>query len=419
MLFGQPTTLTRICNRRFYRVLAACFDALALLAAWLLTIEARLMMNPYMEHQLAREDLRRLATPLAGVMILWALIAMWVGLYRRSGDSWIGGSLLRALESDLLFGTLAIVFTFFSRGFGADLFSRSFVLLFVPVSFVMLLVARYALLLAASTVEMKWPSMDRVAVAGDGPHAQWVINRIRASDDPVALVGLILPASHLPANQALEAVEGGVKVLGKTTRLAELINQERIDRLIIANGCLSPSEFEECTRISRSMSVIADHELGPAGGLRLSVAVKYGMTIVEMRPAEFTRIQLLVKRVFDVVVSSAMLVLFSPLLGAVAILIKLTSPGPVLYHSIRVGKGGRHFGFLKFRSMCTNADVVLLALERAGLVQFQHRDFNLVGYQRYGQARGQQVELARRGEFCGSGAHARLRTHWRCGGGLL
>ena len=107
MLFGQPTTLTRICNRRFYRVLAVCFDALALIAAWLLTIEVRLLMNPYMEHQLAREDLRRLATPLAGVMILWALTSAWLGLYRRSGGSWLGGSLLRALESDLLFGTLA------------------------------------------------------------------------------------------------------------------------------------------------------------------------------------------------------------------------------------------------------------------------------------------------------------------------
>src|SRR5260370_15293595 len=275
MLFGQPTTLTRICDRRSYRLLDVCLHALALIAAWYLTIEVRLLLHPLMQHQLAREDLRRLATPLAGVMILWALTSAWLGLYRRSTRSWIGGSLLRALESDLLFGALAIVFTFFSRGIGTDSFSRSFVLLFAPVSFVMLLVARYALLLAASTVEKQWPSVDRIAVAGNGPHARCVINRIRASEDPVALVGLILPE-----NRALEAVEAGVRVLGKTTRLAELINQERLDRLIIANGCLTPSEFQECTRVSQSMGVIADHELGSAAGdLRFSITVNAGIAL--------------------------------------------------------------------------------------------------------------------------------------------
>src|SRR5260370_28684890 len=120
MLFGQPTTLTRICDRRSYRLLDVCLHALALIAAWYLTIEVRLLLNPFMQHQLAREDLRRLATPLAGVMILWALTSAWLGLYRRSTRSWIGGSLLRALESDLLFGALAIVFTFFSRGIGTE-----------------------------------------------------------------------------------------------------------------------------------------------------------------------------------------------------------------------------------------------------------------------------------------------------------
>src|SRR5260370_40346932 len=110
MLFGQPTTLTRICDRRSYRLLAVCFDALALIAAWYLTIEVRLLLNPFMQHQLAREDLRRLATPLAGVMILWALTSAWLVLYLRSTCSWIGGIMFPPLNSAVLFCALAIVF---------------------------------------------------------------------------------------------------------------------------------------------------------------------------------------------------------------------------------------------------------------------------------------------------------------------
>jgi exopolysaccharide biosynthesis polyprenyl glycosylphosphotransferase len=64
---------------------------------------------------------------------------------------------------------------------------------------------------------------------------------------------------------------------------------------------------------------------------------------------------LFIKRALDVLASSTALMLFSPLLIAVAILIKLESAGPVLYVSERVGKKGRTFRFYKFRTMVADA----------------------------------------------------------------
>jgi len=66
--------------------------------------------------------------------------------------------------------------------------------------------------------------------------------------------------------------------------------------------------------------------------------------------------QLLAKRVVDVAVSSAMLLVLSPLLLAVALIIKFTSPGPVLFVQERVGMNKRKFKLLKFRSMVVNAE---------------------------------------------------------------
>ncbi|HEX2922959.1 MAG TPA: sugar transferase [Chloroflexota bacterium] len=63
------------------------------------------------------------------------------------------------------------------------------------------------------------------------------------------------------------------------------------------------------------------------------------------------------KRAADVVLSAAALLVLSPVLLALAILIKLDSPGPVLFRQTRVGKDGKPFTFLKFRSMRPNADV--------------------------------------------------------------
>lgn len=62
------------------------------------------------------------------------------------------------------------------------------------------------------------------------------------------------------------------------------------------------------------------------------------------------------KRAFDVVSAGAALVLLAPLFGVIALLIKRDSPGPVFFRQTRVGRGGRPFQFLKFRSMAVNND---------------------------------------------------------------
>jgi sugar transferase (PEP-CTERM system associated) len=63
-----------------------------------------------------------------------------------------------------------------------------------------------------------------------------------------------------------------------------------------------------------------------------------------------------VKRLFDLVVSAALLAVCLPIMALAALFIKLESPGPVLYRQERVGQGCRNFTILKFRSMCVDAE---------------------------------------------------------------
>ncbi|WP_298981878.1 sugar transferase [Caldilinea sp.] len=62
------------------------------------------------------------------------------------------------------------------------------------------------------------------------------------------------------------------------------------------------------------------------------------------------------QRFLDIIIAGIGLVALSPLLLAVSIWVKLDSPGPILYRAARVGRGGKHFKLLKFRSMVVNAD---------------------------------------------------------------
>jgi exopolysaccharide biosynthesis polyprenyl glycosylphosphotransferase len=82
-----------------------------------------------------------------------------------------------------------------------------------------------------------------------------------------------------------------------------------------------------------------------------------------LRPPVFDGVQFAAKRTFDLTLSSIALVFLSPVLAAIALAVKLSSPGPVIYRSIRPGMGGKPFHCFKFRTMREHAEQVQLDLE--------------------------------------------------------
>jgi exopolysaccharide biosynthesis polyprenyl glycosylphosphotransferase len=78
--------------------------------------------------------------------------------------------------------------------------------------------------------------------------------------------------------------------------------------------------------------------------------------LFELKPPVFEGVDFAVKRAFDLVGAGLLLLAFSPFLALIALAIKLTSRGPVLFRSVRPGIGGRAFGCLKFRTMVEGAE---------------------------------------------------------------
>ena len=81
-----------------------------------------------------------------------------------------------------------------------------------------------------------------------------------------------------------------------------------------------------------------------------------GMPLIGLPRPRLSRSSMLLKRALDVAVSALGLVLLSPLLIAIAVLIKLDSPGPVLFRQLRMGQGERKFTIYKFRTMVQDAE---------------------------------------------------------------
>jgi exopolysaccharide biosynthesis polyprenyl glycosylphosphotransferase len=337
-------------DRRRHHILELVFGLVALLAAFHLTTMLRVLLNPVAVRQFTTEQAHLSAPPLEMILVLWTVVMIRFKLYRSSQPVRLWDSISRVTESTVAVAIVTILITFFSREFGVGT-SRSFVILLIPVSWVLLAISRALSLAIAVRSENYWPPPLRVALLGDTQIASKMLGNLGPSHINKCIRGLIVPFDHKAE------VLAPIPVLGTTSQLAELINREQLDQVIVLNGSVSGRELETCNQIFKRMGVTVGYAVEfshePA---RLTLTTQYGMPLVEMVPMRFTRTQEAVKRAFDVVLAALLLVFLAPLMLAIAILVKVTSKGPIFYNSFRVGKGGRYFKFLKFRSMYTNAD---------------------------------------------------------------
>ena len=194
-------------------------------------------------------------------------------------------------------------------------------------------------------IESRWPTPERIAVVGSGPEATRVIEILQRYSEPsMAVVGTV--------GLAADSDSRAHGLLGTTNRLAEIVNRERVDRLIVVDGCLSERELRHCRETANRMGLVVSHVMaGVTPNVRVSLAEIGMLCLVDLRPVTITRNQERIKRILDLSCGVATLLVLTPLMLAIALAVKLTSEGPVLFVAPRVGRGGRYFYFYKFRSM--------------------------------------------------------------------
>jgi exopolysaccharide biosynthesis polyprenyl glycosylphosphotransferase len=197
---------------------------------------------------------------------------------------------------------------------------------------------------------------DRVLIVGLGEVARMIVHKIRSRPSAdFEVVGAV--ALKKSGAQATDAIEG-VPVLGSAENLPGLIALHRIDEIIIALPEVSHQEtlaiIGLCDRGSTRIRIFPDTFLFIAG--QVSIEELGGLPLLSLRDVAMRGWRLSVKRLFDIAVSLAGLLLLSPTFLLVAILIKLESHGPVFYTQERMGLDGKPFNMLKFRSMREDAE---------------------------------------------------------------
>ena len=151
---------------------------------------------------------------------------------------------------------------------------------------------------------------------------------------------------------------GELRMLGGPDALPDIVRRFDIERVIVAFSTEREEETLNVVRTLKTLDVQVDivPRLFEAVGPRVGIHAVEGMPLVGLPPAKPSQSSLFVKRVLDLVLASAVLVVTAPLFAYVAWRIKRDSPGPVFFRQERLGMSMEPFTLLKFRTMRDGID---------------------------------------------------------------
>jgi Undecaprenyl-phosphate glucose phosphotransferase len=282
------------------------------------------------------------------VISLVSLQAM--GLYRSARTQKLSHETIKLTQGITLAIFIVGVVVFFYRGYSL---SRGVIAYFWVISILGLSSFRICVRLVLRYLRAKGFNLRYILIVGAGPSGLELARNIEKHTH----LGLVVEG-FLDDEISEEEPLPGLPLLGKIDELPRVIEEHTVDQVYIALPRHADQDLERIFEYLNDqvvdIRIVPDFSQFVA--LNASAEEFEGMPIINLTERPLHGWKRLTKRVFDVLLSIIALVIFSPLLGIIALLVKLTSHGPVLYIQERIGYDGRKFRMYKFRSMKEDAE---------------------------------------------------------------
>ena len=197
--------------------------------------------------------------------------------------------------------------------------------------------------------------LRQVLVVGSFGAAQQLSERIqREPDAGMKVIGLCLPSSQLP-----RPVVAGIPVLGSLQQAPEVVRARGCDAVAVTSD--DATRYNYLRQLAWSLEgadveLLVDPGLVEVAGPRMHIRPLMGFPLLHVEEPHFTGWRRVVKRVNDLALTAAGLLIISPLMLGIAAVIKLQDGGPVIFRQPRIGRDGKPFTMLKFRSMVVDAE---------------------------------------------------------------
>ena len=189
----------------------------------------------------------------------------------------------------------------------------------------------------------------RAVLVGTGQHIEAVAHALANSADPISVIGFVSlqPRPH-----------NGLLALGALEDIGRVVADHRIDEVIIADPDFPQPQAVELVDQCHQRGVVV--RVAPSTMEILSHRAEFvpgqSVPLFELKPPVFEGVDYALKRSFDLVGGFLLLLVLSPLMATIALAVRLTSRGAVVYRSVRPGIGGQPFECMKFRTMYRDAD---------------------------------------------------------------
>jgi exopolysaccharide biosynthesis polyprenyl glycosylphosphotransferase len=264
--------------------------------------------------------------------------------------------------SFVLFGAIAIVAFLFQ----IDV-ARGFLLISLPLGILFLFFERWLWRQWLMVRRAQGQYAARVLLVGSEDSVAQVARELKRSwSAGYAVVGCCVPSGRIAAT-----IEGtDIPIMGSVNAIDRALKVTQADTVVVTStDDLPPDKVKQ---ISWSLEAGRQHlvlapSIADIAGPRIHTRPVSGLPLIHVETPRFSKGQRVAKRATDLVLSAVGIVMLSPLLLALAITVKLSSPGEVLFRQTRVGYVGTTFRMLKFRSMVQNAEALLPKLQ-------EHRD---------------------------------------------
>ncbi|WP_434811370.1 sugar transferase [Microbacterium sp. bgisy189] len=255
-----------------------------------------------------------------------------------------------AQATGMSFGLLAIAFIAFEWD-GI----RTQLLFALPVGLVALLAGRWLARRWLVGQRARGACTSRALVVGSRSDIEYVIRILSGSHLGYQVIGAFIEGEEVDALR----VDAAIYPVLRSHTIAESANVLDADTIIVANRPADdPDYIKRLTwELERTAAeLVVSSRITDVAGPRMSLRPVEGLPLLHVQIPTFEGGAHVAKRALDVVAAVCALVLFAPFAAIIAIAIKLDSPGPVFFPQARVGRDGRHFRMLKFRSMTVDAE---------------------------------------------------------------
>jgi exopolysaccharide biosynthesis polyprenyl glycosylphosphotransferase len=287
------------------------------------------------------------------VPLVWVGLLFFRGSYERNSIGFGVDEFRKVLNCGAHLLAFIVILAFAAESQLSRLVTFTSVLLVVMLT----LAGRYALRRIVHHQRKRGRATHRVLLVGMRESVRDLAAHFeRIPEAGYAVAGACIPG---PGTRPLVVGQHSVPVLCSPRQLPRTLHHlENIDVLAVTDTTVLPDG--ELRRLAWGLADLGiDLVVAPAiadlAGPRISVDPVAGLPLLHVDQPYFNRATHLLKRVVEVVIASAALLVVAPLLAVVALLIKLGSPGPVLFKQQRVGLGQRTFTMWKFRTMVPGA----------------------------------------------------------------